>query len=149
MATWVVARTTALSARDDVDLRVVRCNAGCVASGTSAWADAASLRVGAWRAPAVACPLAEGVGGLGASASLPFSGNSGVVNVDGPASGGAVSAATSPGGERSAWPFTSDDRLLSNLLMSTCGERGNEGLAPVRAVSNSNAESAVAAALPW
>jgi hypothetical protein len=28
-----------------------------------------------------------------------------------------VWAATSPGGERSAWPFTSDDRLLSNLLM--------------------------------
>ena len=47
-----------------------------------------------------------------------------------------------PVAERSARPFTSDDRLLSNLLMRTCGERGNED-GPRAAVSNSNAESAV------
>src|SRR6185436_4843198 len=145
-ATCVVARTTALSARDEADLRPTFCNAGCAPSGISALDGTVSApAVDVSRVPGGACRRG-GCGGVpGESPLLPSTGNSGVVSVDGPASGSVASRL----GDRSALPFTSDDRPFRNLLMRPVGRtRRSADFAPVLVVHNSSACSAPAVARP-
>src|ERR1041384_6377590 len=99
-AACVVERTTALSARDDTDLRLLFSNPSCC-------------------------------GVPGESASLPFNGNSGVVNVDGPASPPVASRLD----DRSALPFTSDDRPFNNLLIRLGRERSRRSTRPCATVA--------------